>query len=110
MIEGAGDGDGDVGDMLLIAWDMDEGEETGFERGDADCEEVESSAVEGLEGGAERFDFGWDLEREAFCAASVLAWRIARVREFDVDVEVEVDVEVDDNGGWRGGVAVDEEA
>ena len=101
VMEGAGEGEGDAGDMLPTACDMDEGGVAtvfeALERGEADTEEIESSVVVDLEGGAERFDFGWDLEREAFCAASAPAWRMAREKGFDADVEV--DVEVVDDGG-----------
>ena len=44
------------------------------------------------------------MEREAFWAASALAWRMVRVRGLDDVVEVEVWVE--DDEGWWGGVAV----
>ena len=61
MIEGAGEGEGDAGDIVPV----DEGRDVGvasefesFERGEADEEEGESSVAENFDGGPERFDFG----------------------------------------------------
>ena len=61
VIEGAGEGEGDAGDIVPDDGGRDVGVATEFEsleKGEVDKEEGESSVAESFDGGPERFDFG----------------------------------------------------